>query len=106
MINKQEAIDNIVDNFDWDKVHRTMVALKWVWYNNGEYGIPNIGQLFDCAIDLLHRAYDMSVEQKCNSSIGTGGFYARTFIDEHTKEIISLRLTFELCNWDYYEEID
>ena len=103
MIDKSKAINEIVENFNWERVQKTMTALNWTWA--GEFGssIPTTGALFRCAIDLLHHAYDGAEKEKADYSAGTGGFYARAIIDEETKEIVELRLAFEVCNWDYYE---
>jgi hypothetical protein len=104
MINKQKAIDDIVDNFDWEKVHKTMVALDWKWaMEEGDTEIPSVGQLFRCAVGLLHDAYDGAEKNQINYSVRTGGFHARALVDE--KEIYELKLIFEVCSWEY-DELD
>jgi hypothetical protein len=105
MLNKQKAIDDIIKNFNWEKVQKTMYALKWTWYDS-EDETPTLGALFRCALKLLHDTYDMAEKMKANCSTATGGFYARAFVDEQTKEIYELRLSFEICNWEYNEELD
>lgn len=37
-MNKQEKIDEIMDSFDFEKVHKAMVALDWEW---GDEGVPS-----------------------------------------------------------------
>lgn len=103
MLDKQKAIDNIIENFNWEKVHKTMVALNWTWWDS-ENETPTIGALFKCATGLLHDAYDGAERFKADYSAGTGGFYARAIIDDKTKEIYELRLTFEVASWESYEE--
>lgn len=105
MINKQFAINDIVENFNWEKVHKTMKALDWTWYDSGGE-TPTIGALFRCATGLLHDAYDGAERFKADYRTGTGGFYARALVDDNTKEIIELRLWFEVASWEHYEEID
>ena len=100
MINKQKAIDNIVDNFNWEKVHKTMVALDWTW-TDSNLETPTTGMLFRCAVRLLHDAYDGVEKNKCNYSVRTGGFHARAIVDG--EEIYELRLTFEVTSWEYNE---
>lgn len=100
MINKQKAIDDIVDNFNWEKVHKTMEALDWTWHDS-EDETPTIGMLFRCAVGLLHDAYDGAERFKANYSARTGGFHARAIVDEG--EIYELRLTFEVTSWEYNE---
>ena len=102
MINKQEAIDNIIENFNWGKVHKTMTALNWKWHDSkGES--PTIGMLFKCAVDLLHDAYNRAEKEKCDCLSRTGGFYVRALVNEETKEVESLRLAFEVCSYEYYD---
>lgn len=102
MINKSKAIDNIIENFNWDRVHKTMVALNWTWHDSaGE--APSLGALFRCAVDLLHDVYEGAEIEKVDYMAATGGFYARAIVDDETKEIIELRLAFEVCNWEYYD---
>lgn len=101
MIDKQKAIDDIVENFQWGKVHKTMEALGWTWYDSGGE-TPTIGMLFKCAEGLLRGAYDGAEKDKTDYICATGGFRATATVDEETKEVIELRLAFEVCNWDYY----
>lgn len=101
-INKAEAINEIVENFKWEKVHKAMEALNWTWHDS-EGKTPSIGSLFKCATDLLHRAYDGAEESQSDWGVATGGFYARAFVDEETKEVIELRLAFEVCSWEHYK---
>ena len=53
----QSAIENIIENFNWEKVHNTMLALDWKWatYNSGTE-VPSIGALVVTAQNLLHDA--------------------------------------------------
>jgi hypothetical protein len=102
MINKQKAIDDIVENFNWEKVHKIMVALNWTWWDSKDEA-PPIGALFRCATGLLHDAYDGAEKEKSDYLSATGGFRAHALVDDETKEIIELRLAFEVCNWEYYE---
>lgn len=102
MLNKQKAIDNIIENFNWEKVHTAMVALDWTWNDSGDE-VPTTGALFRCATGLLHDAYNRAEKEKCDCSSRTGGFHARAIVDDETKEIIELRLAFEVCNLGYYD---
>jgi len=103
-ISKQEAIEEIIKYFNWDRVHKAMVALDWKWATNEEYTVPTHGDLVIHALNLLHSAYDGAMKEKTNYSTGTGGFYARAFVDEETKDIYELKLSFELCSWEHYKE--
>ena len=105
MINKKDAINEIIEYFNWDKVHKTMVALNWTWLDS-EGKAPSVGALFKCATDLLDRVYDMAIIHKHDCAIANGGFRAQAIVDDDTKEIYELRLVFELCSWEYYVELD
>ena len=63
-------IYEILDEFDFEKVHRVMVALDWQW--SGTDGVPSIGDLRRQARSLLQQV----VDSKDTHSIGTGGFTA------------------------------
>ena len=104
-MNRSEAINDIVEHFNWDRVHKAMVALDWRWASEDvdDYGVPTLGAIFKCAIDLLHRAYDGAEIHREDYMAGTGGFRAQAYVDSDTKEIIELKLAFELCSWEYYE---
>ena len=101
MLNKEKAIDNIIMYFKWEKVHTAMVALNWTWQDDCES--PTIGRLFKCATKLLHDAYDRAEKEKCDCSSATGGFRAQALVNDDTKEVESLRLSFEVCNWESYD---
>jgi hypothetical protein len=103
-ISKQEAIEEIIKNFNWNRVNKAMIALDWKWAADEGYEIPTIGDLVILALNLLHSSYDGAMKEKTNYTNATGGFYARAFVDEETKDIYELRLSFELCNWDHSKE--
>lgn len=64
----QELIDNILDEFDFESVHKAMVALNWTWSSTD--GVPTIGELRRQARELLKELIKSN-----NEIIGTGGFY-------------------------------
>ena len=102
MLNKQKAINNIIENFNWEKVHNAMYALGWTWHDS-EGETPTTGMLFRCAVNLLHDAYDGAEKEKIDYMAATGGFYARALVGEETKEVIELRLAFEVTSWEAYD---
>lgn len=86
---QQEAIDDIIDNFDFDKVYEAMSALSWFWYQPDEaYRVPTVYELRKKARGLLKE-----VVLSSSLDISTGGF-------DVTKEIIdgevNLKLSFVL----------
>jgi hypothetical protein len=102
MLNKQKAINDIIENFNWEKVYNAMYALGWTWHDS-EGETPTTGMLFRCAMGLLHDAYDGAEKDKCDYLVGTGGFRAQAIVSEDTKEVESLRLAFEVCSWESYD---
>ena len=103
MINKQKAINEITENFKWERVHKTMVALDWTWHDS-EDGTPTMGRLITCAQRLLNDVYDLALVEKDNCIVATGGFRATALVDKDTKDIFELRLAFEVCNWESDED--
>ena len=72
---EQEAIDNIMDYFDFDKVLKTMIALDWKWVKEDhksidDLEIPSIERIRKTARKALIRA----IEIKDYTS--SGGFEA------------------------------
>ena len=72
---EQEAIDNIMDYFDFDKVLKTMIALDWKWVKESHKSIedletPSIERIRKTARRALMRA----IEIKDYTS--SGGFEA------------------------------
>lgn len=63
-------IDEILDEFNFEKVHKVMVSLDWKW--NSTDGVPAIADLRRTARSLLKQV----VESKGIHSVGTGGFTA------------------------------
>lgn len=85
----REAIEKIMNNFDFERVHNVMLHLNWEWYYEG---VPSIKELKRIAKHLL--------EEVCEnkwSSTGTGGF----FVYRAAKGILTLHFSIE--DWDTYE---
>jgi hypothetical protein len=95
-------IEDIMDEFDFDKVYETMDALDWKW--RGE--TPSIEDLRETAEYLLRGAaksrlgdfkdthHDVAIIN------GTGGFEAKAFCDEDKTKITGLDLAFIVTSWD------
>ena len=89
---EQEAIDNIMDYFDFDKVLKTMIALDWKWVKEDhksidDLEIPSIERIRKTAREALIRA----IEIKDYTS--SGGFEA-----ECEDGVLYLRFVVE--EWD------
>ena len=90
---EQEAIDNIMDYFDFDKVLKTMIALDWKWVKENhkdinDLEIPSIERIRKTARKALMRA----IEIKDYTS--SGGFEA-----EYEDGVLYLRFVVEERNF-------
>jgi len=98
-----QMIDDIMDNFEFDKVQTAMEALDWQWAGKG---IPSIDELKETAVYLLKSAAELRLDAYLNSHweqgiiSSTGGFQATAYCDENKTEIVRLDLRFILEEWD------
>ena len=93
---QQDALDNIMDNFDFDQVHKVMVFLNWKWANmNGGLNVPEKYELRSEARRLLK----MAIEEK--TTVSTGGFIA-----EYTEKEESRWMDLKLVISDWDEEVE
>lgn len=91
MTDKQEQVNAIIDEFDFQKVHKVMQCLEWEWFDTG---IPSVEDLKRKARELLE-----NVEPKHITA--TGGF--RASMDSEN----CLELSFvveEWCGEDFFDE--
>jgi hypothetical protein len=97
-----QMIDNIMDEFDFAKVHITMGYLGW----KGVGQPVTIDVLKDEARRLLRGAAESRLgrykDEHWELGIinGTGGFVATAWCDEDKTKIIKLNLEFVLTEWD------
>ena len=82
-----EQIKDIMENFDFVRVHKVMKFLDWKWtpYNR----IPTLHEIKESANNLLNE-YGKKV-----GGGGTGGFMVRTYSDG------SIELVFEIASWPW-----
>lgn len=76
--NIDSQIEEIINNFDFEKVHKVMKLLKWQWFSsNTEDKVPSYGELIQQSKSLLTMSVKGLNEHKGNYySTGTGGFNA------------------------------
>ena len=99
MTEKQQIlIDEVMDNFDFEKVHLAMVALDWKWATV-EGRVPEIPELKKNARSILKDAIKSSVEKYNGDGVtcATGGFYG--YYNDKTQ---TLRLYFAVDQWGAY----
>ena len=93
-----ETIDDIMDNFDFDKVHEAMTLLGWRWVNHDTkaFEIPHVSELRKRARRLMQDAMGSHMP---SYATGTGGFE----VDKETIEgKVYLSLSFVLTSWNNY----
>jgi hypothetical protein len=98
----EHMIKEIIDEFDFDKVERTMEALNWKW--RGE--TPTLYDLRKEAEHLLRGAAKsrLSDFKDTHHDVAiinaTGGFEARAYCNEDKTKITGLDLAFVITSWD------
>lgn len=95
-----DTIDDIMDNFDFDKVHKTMTLLGWCWsgtINGGGYGVPEKRTIRKLARSLMKEAME---SKDLSFTIGTGGFEV---VKKTEEDKVYLSLSFVVANWNNYE---
>lgn len=90
---QMNAIENILDRFNFERVHYCMKALDWKWrQGDGTVSVPTIEELKTKAGYLLVKSIKETV-------IATGGFEA-TYLKDTEDNIENFSLAFLLSWWD------
>lgn len=95
---KEIMIDDIMENYNFQKVQDVMIFLNWSWFGADES--PSINELKDKAREHLTSAYDLSEQHQDNVAIANGGFHALARYSYDELEVFSLELMFSVANWD------
>ena len=100
-ISIDQVIEEILENFDFDKVHKVMEALDWKWVGGGtQDGVPSVYRLIKKAEELLKDCVNEIEHRNTNTLVlSTGGFKA-TCVKYDDGEIV-LELEFVLSNFNY-----
>lgn len=70
MKTEQDMIDEVMDNFDFEKVQKMMFAVGWKWINDeGGYSVPDVAELRRAARRMIKNTFKEGV-----FAMGTGGF--------------------------------
>lgn len=86
-----ELVEEILDEFDFEIVHRTMKALEWTWHGSVES--PSIGDLRRAARGLLQEL----LRNDSYHLTGTGGLFAYRIAD-------TVGLRFEVTSYEVEKE--
>ena len=104
---KQELVNEVLDNFDFNKVHQVMKALDWKWFNfeDSTYELPSIRQLINKAEKYLGMALaglEKSSYAEHSYMVGSGGFeaWAKRYPAGLDKPDVLLILNFNLASWE------
>ena len=106
-----EMRDNILDNFDFEKVHTAMVALDWKWSSLGSDGhVPEVYELRREARKLLTDVIYKHIETGDKwVGISTGGFDTELLVCDDGLPDLSLRFYVDEWTeggevWDEYRD--
>jgi hypothetical protein len=97
-------IADILNEFDFDRVHRAMLCLGWEWYY---YGIPTIDKLRDGARERMDNAIKGCLEGSLSDTpyySSSGGLKA-TVEKNNYGQIDFIELEFVLTSWDTTDDI-
>jgi hypothetical protein len=86
----QNAIDLLIDNFDFQKVHTHMALVGWTYFD--ENGTPTIRRLKERAKEGLKK---VSKAGERVSEWSCGGFEAKSYSDDRGNRIIRLEFVIE-----------
>jgi hypothetical protein len=95
---EDEIIADILDEFDFDKVHKVMEFLDWTWFKDDMQSpaeVPTKGDLRKQARRLMNNCIK---HEEC--STGTGGFYVRKSTYDG---VPYYELQFVVTSWNNYE---
>ena len=104
----QQLVTNIMANFNFNKVHKTMTALKWKWATTDGYEIPTVVELRRKVKKELITAITYAKSKNHNNTydipfeLESGGFKVIAFVNKEYTKIEILELQFIVEKW--YEE--
>lgn len=95
LVAAEKHIANVLSGFDFDKVHKAMVAVDWKWGKDDGVGLetPTVAGLVKTARWLL----ELACKEK--ATVRTGGFHA--WYDEGTGIEFGLMFVLESNDADY-----
>jgi hypothetical protein len=92
-------IEDILDEFDFQRVQTVMKALDWKYWNSDQ-SPPTIGELRKMSRSLLNRVYH--TEDSADYFTACGGFeVTRNMYPGDTKKYMSLK--FVATEWNNYD---
>ncbi len=97
----KKYIQEIMDEFDFDRVHEVMKHLDWKWYM-GDYStyVPTVRQIKERVFKQLNEVKEEAKSRKCNTIIATGGFESEAFYNKDTGKVDYFTLKFVVEEWE------
>ena len=97
---ENKMINDILENFDFEKCRRAMRALNWTWAIEGT--VPSIERLKKAAENRLRDSMDLAKKGKCSKStyfVSSGGLKGNAWTNRYG-HIEGIRLEFIITDWD------
>ncbi len=97
-----DMINEVLAHFDFERVHETMKALDWTWYNEG---VPSIKELKESAEERMYSAIKQALDPNNTEhhDIGwisnSGGLKAMAWRNEDYT-LARVQLEFVVTEWD------
>lgn len=97
----RKEIDKVLDDFDFEKVHKVMEFLSWKIFIDKKMVLPNNSQLVKEARNILLEAGKRSIEHDEPYTVQTGPFKASSYFDkEENKFYLDLMFVVtDSSNW-------
>lgn len=94
---RELVLNDISANMDWEKIHKTMLRLEWVWSRCD--GIPDEYEIRTFGLSIAGQAYDKLSEDLSHDTytVVSGGFEAVAF--KNSDDSISVELKFVVTSW-------
>ena len=101
----QKMMFDILNNFDFEKVHVVMKSLNWTWYPNG---VPTVDDITFSArerIESVIKACLLDAKPSEEYFVSSGGLKATAIKDDYG-QITFLQLEFVVVSWDLNDPYD
>ncbi|UYZ64898.1 hypothetical protein [Hymenobacter weizhouensis] len=94
---EQQQLDNLMDNFDFHRVARTMRLLKWHWVSAEGFAVPDEAciraTVRNYARQAIRQATTGTGYQSGRGFIGTGGFHIEAHAEAGQLTLLYARFT-------------